>query len=68
MSVYDFGASIRDGATVPLFYENRIPELQLANEHFDEDLEQVLEEAELDEAQEAKVCTTVLQAVPTDHA
>ena len=24
-SVYDFGQSIRDGATVPLYYENRIP-------------------------------------------
>ena len=55
VSIYDFGASIRDGATVPLFYENRIPELQLANEHFEEDLERVLEETELDEAQEAKV-------------
>ncbi len=28
-----------DGATVPLYYENRIPELQLANEAFDEDLD-----------------------------
>ena len=25
VSVYDFGASIRDKATLPLFYENRIP-------------------------------------------
>ena len=28
----------RDGATVPLFYENRIPELQLDNPNFNEDL------------------------------
>ena len=55
VSVYDFGESIRDGATVPLFYENRIPELQLANENFDDDLNRILEEAELDDAQEAKV-------------
>ncbi len=55
VSKYDFGASIRDGATVPLFYENRIPELQLDNDSFDDDLEQILEDAELDEAQEAKL-------------
>jgi type I restriction enzyme R subunit len=55
VSVYDFGESIRDGATVPLYYENRIPELQLANENFDDELTQILEDAELDEAQEAKL-------------
>lgn len=27
VSVYDFKQSIEDGATVPLFYENRTPEL-----------------------------------------
>jgi type I restriction enzyme, R subunit len=55
VSVYDFGASIRDEATVPLFYENRIPELQLANENFDDDLDRILEEAALDDAQESKL-------------
>lgn len=55
VSTYDFGQSITDGATVPLFYENRIPELQLANESFDDDLNRILEEAELDDAEEAKL-------------
>jgi type I restriction enzyme R subunit len=55
VSRYDFGASIRDGATVPLFYENRIPELQLANDDFDADLEQILEDAALNEAEEEKL-------------
>jgi type I restriction enzyme R subunit len=55
VSKYDFGASIQDGATVPLFYENRIPELQLDNDSFDEDLVRVLEEAELDDEQETKL-------------
>ena len=32
VSVYDFRQSVEDGATVPLYYENRIPELQLTNE------------------------------------
>src|SRR5579872_5325215 len=55
VSRYDFGDSIRDGATVPLFYENRIPELQLANDAFDADLEQILEDAALNEAEEEKL-------------
>ena len=55
VSVYDFNQSIVDGATVPLYYENRVPALQLTNEDFNEDIEQILEHAELDEAQEAKL-------------
>ena len=55
VSVYNFQQSIEDGATVPLFYENRIPELQLANENFKEDLEALVEAAELDDEQERKL-------------
>ena len=55
VSVYDFNQSIIDGATVPLYYENRVPALQLINEDFNEDMEKVLEDAELDEAQAAKI-------------
>ena len=55
VSVYDFNQSIMDSATVPLYYENRVPTLQLLNEDFNEDIEQILEDAELDEAQEAKL-------------
>jgi len=55
VSIYNFRQSIEDGATVPLFYENRIPELQLANENFKEDLESLIEQAELDDQQEKKL-------------
>lgn len=55
VSVYDFGQSIRDGATVPLYYENRIPELQLTNDDLDEELEEILEAAELDDDQAQRV-------------
>lgn len=48
VSVYNYADAQADGATVPLYYENRIPELQLANEQFSEDLEAILEDAELD--------------------
>jgi type I restriction enzyme R subunit len=55
VSVYDFSAAIEDGATVPLYYENRIPELQLINEDLNDDLNRVIEDAMLDEQQEAKL-------------
>lgn len=55
VSVYDFSAAIEDHATVPLYYENRIPELQLINEDLNDDLNQVIEDAMLDDAQEAKL-------------
>jgi len=49
ISVYDFQQSMEDKATVPLYYENRIPELQLTNEDLNEDMEALIEEAQLDE-------------------
>lgn len=55
VSVYDFARSIEDGATVPLYYENRTPELQIINEHLNQDMEKLLEAAELDEDQEKKL-------------
>lgn len=55
VSIYDFQQSIEDGATVPLFYENRTPELQLINPDLNEDIYRVIDEAELDPEQEAKL-------------
>ena len=55
VSIYNFKQSIDDGATVPLFYENRIPELQLSNDDLNQDMEDLIEEATLDEEQELKL-------------
>ena len=55
VSIYDFQQSIEDGATVPLFYENRTPELQLVNPDLNEDIYRLIEDAELDADQEAKL-------------
>ena len=55
ISVYNFRQSIEDGATVPLFYENRSPELQLTNEELNEDIYRIVETATLDEAEERKL-------------
>jgi type I restriction enzyme R subunit len=55
VSVYNFSDAIKDGATVPLYYENRIPELQLVNDQFADELAALLEEAELDEHAEGQL-------------
>lgn len=55
VSIYDFQQSIEDGATVPLFYENRTPELQLVNPDLNEDIYRLIEDADLDADQESKL-------------
>ena len=55
VSVYDFKQSVDDGATVPLYYENRVPRMQLDNDDLNEDLVQIFETAELDETQESRI-------------
>ncbi|HSH77935.1 MAG TPA: HsdR family type I site-specific deoxyribonuclease, partial [Herpetosiphonaceae bacterium] len=55
VSVYNFRQSVEDGATVPLFYENRIPELQLTADDLDERIQAVIDASELDEAQERRL-------------
>jgi type I restriction enzyme R subunit len=55
VSVYNFRQSVEDGATVPLFYENRTPELQITNPELNEEIYQTIEDAGLDDDQEEKL-------------
>jgi len=55
VSIYDFQQSVEDGATAPLFYENRAPELQLVNPDFNDDIYRLIEDAELDEERETRL-------------
>jgi type I restriction enzyme R subunit len=55
VSIYDFQQSVEDGATVPLYYENRTPELQLVNPDLNEDIYDLIDDAALDAEQEAKL-------------
>ena len=55
VSIYDFQQSIEDRATVPLFYENRTPELQLVNPDLNDEIYDLIEKAELDPEQEARL-------------
>lgn len=55
VSIYNFKDSVDDQNTVPLFYENRIPELQLTNDQLSEDMASIIEDANLDQDQEWKL-------------
>ena len=52
---------------MPLFYENRTPELQLVNPDLNEDIYNLIEAAELDPEQEAKLERELSQAIPHPH-
>lgn len=55
VSIYDFQQSIEDGATVPLYYENRTPELHLDNPNLNDDIYDLIESADLDPEAEKKL-------------
>ena len=55
ISVYNFKESVDDQNTVPLYYENRIPELQLENANLSEDIADIVDRADLDEDEEEKL-------------
>lgn len=55
VSIYDFQQSVEDGATVPLFYENRTPELYLDNPDLNDDIYELIEDADLSDEAEKKL-------------
>jgi type I restriction enzyme R subunit len=52
VSVYDFSESMEDEATVPLYYENHSPEMELTDDEFAPKMERILEQADVDPAAE----------------
>ncbi|MDZ8185083.1 MAG: hypothetical protein RMX96_09550 [Nostoc sp. ChiSLP02] len=69
ISIYNFRQSIEDSATVSLYYENRIPELQLTNDALNEDMAEIIESATLDEEEEKKLerqCAREYQLITRD--
>lgn len=55
VSEYNFKQSIEDGATVPLFYQKRVPEVLLQNSNIDEDLADIVSEENLTDEQQIKL-------------
>jgi type I restriction enzyme R subunit len=55
VSVYNFGQSVEDKATVPLYYENLVLKLKNVNADLDKQLAQVLERYDVTEDEEEKI-------------
>ncbi|MEM6714839.1 MAG: type I restriction endonuclease subunit R [Cyanobacteria bacterium P01_C01_bin.147] len=55
VSEYNFSQSMDDGATVPLFYQKRVPEVLVQNEDLSDEFCEILEDENLDEAQQEKL-------------
>ena len=49
VSIYDFKQSVDDGATVPLYYSRRVPEVGLENNFLDDDFVNIIEQNDLNE-------------------
>lgn len=47
VSRYDFLASVEDGSTVPLFYHNRVPQVQLQNDSLNDEVAEIVEDENL---------------------
>ena len=56
LSVYDFKRAVEDGATVPLYYENRADKIEkLENPEITDEILSAIEAADLDSSQEEKL-------------
>ncbi len=55
VSQYNFGDSVRDGATVPLYYENRVPRLTNVNEQLEQEIGKVMDFYDLNDEEEEKL-------------
>ena len=52
VSKYTFKQSIEDAATVPLYYEARIPEMQIVNDDLEKQLQEIIDSADFTQEQE----------------
>ncbi len=69
VSEYNFVQSTDDGATVPLFYQKRVPEVLIQNENLSEEFYQILEDENLDEQAQEKLekkFSTELEVIKRD--
>jgi len=55
VSEYNFADSVKDNATVPLFYVKRVPEVVLGNEFLNDDFTEILESEHLTEAEQKRL-------------
>lgn len=64
VSKYNFKRSVEDGATVPLYYENRGEHLKLENPKINEEIRELLEEEDLNTNERSKVERLIAREYP----
>ena len=70
VSEYNFQQAMDDGATVPLYYEKRVPEMLIQNDDLGDEFYELLEDEALDEAQAEKLekrFATEMQVIKRDE-
>jgi type I restriction enzyme R subunit len=55
VSEYNFAESVKDNATVPLYYVKRVPEVELQNDFLESDFAEILEDENLTEAEQKRL-------------
>jgi type I restriction enzyme R subunit len=55
VSRYDFADSVADGSTVRIFYQNRVPKMQLQNDTLNDEYAAIVEDEDLSEEQQEKL-------------
>lgn len=55
VSEYNFADSVKDNATVPLYYVKRVPEVVLRNDFFESDFAEILESENLTDAEQRRL-------------
>ena len=66
ISVYDIDAAVKDGATVPIYYEPRLARLKLDDAELEaqaKELEEIMDDAELEEREKQKANWTKLERI-----
>lgn len=69
VSEYNFAQSVEDGSTRPLFYSRRVPEVALQNDFLNDDVIEIIEEENLNEAEQAIVengTSRILEVIKRD--
>jgi type I restriction enzyme R subunit len=55
VSRYDFADSVADGSTVRIFYQNRVPKVQLQNDTLNDEYAEIIEDENLSDEQEERL-------------
>ncbi len=55
VSVYNFADAVDDGATLPLYYENRVPEVSLNRDDIGDEIDAIIQSSDLTDESEAQL-------------